>query len=286
MKELKGKPVADDLKKKTVKRIEELRGQGIIPKLATIRVGEDPGDVAYEHGIRTRAEEMGIETKHKVFAENITQERLLAKIAAYNEDPEIHGILIFRPLPGQFNDKTVCRALDFKKDVDGITDGSMAGVFTGSGAGFPPCTAEACIRMLDYYGYDLTGKKLTVFGRSLVIGKPVTVMALDHNATVTVCHSRTTPETLKEAGKNADVLIAAVGRAGFLTGDMAGKDQIILDVGINDDGAGGICGDVSAEAASAAAAVSPVPGGVGSVTTAVLMDHVVTAAARSALQEK
>lgn len=286
MKELKGKPVADDLKKKTVKRIEELRGQGIIPKLATIRVGEDPGDVAYEHGIRTRAEEMGIETKHKVFAENITQERLLAKIAAYNEDPEIHGILIFRPLPGQFNDKTVCRALDFKKDVDGITDGSMAGVFTGSGAGFPPCTAEACIRMLDYYGYDLTGKKVTVFGRSLVIGKPVTVMALDHNATVTVCHSRTTPETLKEAGKNADVLIAAVGRAGFLTGDMAGKDQIILDVGINDDGAGGICGDVSAEAASAAAAVSPVPGGVGSVTTAVLMDHVVTAAARSALQEK
>lgn len=286
MKELKGKPVADDLMKKTVKRIEELRGQGIIPKLATIRVGEDPGDVAYEHGIRTRAEEMGIETKHKVFAENITQERLLAKIAAYNEDPELHGILIFRPLPGQFNDKTVCRALDFKKDVDGITDGSMAGVFTGSGAGFPPCTAEACIRMLDYYGYDLTGKKVTVFGRSLVIGKPVTVMALDHNATVTVCHSRTTPETLKEAGKNADVLIAAVGRAGFLTGDMAGKDQIILDVGINDDGAGGICGDVSAEAASAAAAVSPVPGGVGSVTTAVLMDHVVTAAARSALQEK
>lgn len=286
MKELKGKPVADDLMKKAVKRIKELRGQGIIPKLATIRVGEDPGDVAYEHGIRTRAEEMGIETKHKVFAENITQERLLAKIAAYNEDPEIHGILIFRPLPGQFNDKTVCRALDFKKDVDGITDGSMAGVFTGSGAGFPPCTAEACIRMLDYYGYDLTGKKVTVFGRSLVIGKPVTVMALDHNATVTVCHSRTTPETLMEAGKNADVLIAAVGRAGFLTGDMVGKDQILLDVGINDDGAGGICGDVSAEAASAAVAVSPVPGGVGSVTTAVLMDHVVTAAARSALQEK
>lgn len=286
MKELNGKPVADDLMKKTMKRIEELRGQGIIPKLATIRVGEDPGDVAYEHGIRTRAEEMGIETKQKVFAATITQERLLAKIAAYNEDPEIHGILIFRPLPGQFDDKTVCRALDFKKDVDGITDGSMAGVFTGSGAGFPPCTAEACIRMLDYYGYDLTGKKVTVFGRSLVIGKPVTVMALDHNATVTVCHSRTTPETLKEAGKNADVLIAAVGRAGFLTGDMVGKDQILLDVGINDDGAGGICGDVSTEAASAAAAVSPVPGGVGSVTTAVLMDHVVTAAARSALQKK
>lgn len=286
MKELKGKPVADDLAGKTMKRIEELRSQGIHPKLATIRVGDDPGDIAYEHGIRTRAEEMGIEIKQKVFAAQITQERLLAKIAAYNEDPEIHGILIFRPLPKQFDDKAVCRALDFRKDVDGITDGSMAGVFTGSGAGFPPCTAEACIRMLDYYGYDLTGKKVTVFGRSLVIGKPVTVMALDRNATVTICHSRTTPEALQEAGTSADVLIAAVGRAGFLTGDLAGKDQIILDVGINDDGAGGICGDVSPQAASAAAAASPVPGGVGSVTTAVLMDHVVTAAARSALQKK
>ena len=162
----------------------------------------------------------------------------------------------------------------------------MAGVFTGSGEGFPPCTAEACIRMLDYYGYDLTGKKVTVFGRSLVIGKPVTVMALDRHATVTICHSRTTPEVLREAGKNADVLITAVGRANFLTRDLTGEDQIILDVGINDDGAGGICGDVDPQAASAAAAVSPVPGGVGSVTTAVLMDHVVTAAARSALQEK
>ena len=284
--ELKGKPVADDIKERAIKRVEKLRSQGIIPKIATIRVGDDPGDIAYEHGICSRAEERGIDIKQKVFAGDISQERLLAKIAAYNEDQDIHGVLIFRPLPKQFDDKTICKALDFRKDVDGITTGSMAGVFTGSGEGFPPCTAEACIRMLDYYGYDLTGKKVTVFGRSLVIGKPVTVMALDRHATVTICHSRTTPEALREAGKNADVLIAAVGRANFLTRDLTGEDQIILDVGINDDGAGGICGDVDPQAASAAAAASPVPGGVGSVTTAVLMDHVVTAAARSALQEK
>lgn len=284
--ELKGKPVADDIKERAIKRVEELRSQGTIPKIATIRVGDDPGDIAYEHGICSRAEEMGIDIKQKVFAGDISQERLLAKIAAYNEDQDIHGVLIFRPLPKQFDDKTICKALDFRKDVDGITTGSMAGVFTGSGEGFPPCTAEACIRMLEYYGYDLTGKKVTVFGRSLVIGKPVTVMALDRNATVTICHSRTTPEVLREAGKNADVLITAVGRANFLTRDLTGEDQIILDVGINDDGAGGICGDVDPQAASAAAAASPVPGGVGSVTTAVLMDHVVTAAARSALQEK
>ena len=237
--ELKGKPVADDIKERAIKRVEELRSQGIIPKIATIRVGDDPGDIAYEHGICSRAEEMGIDIKQKVFAGDISQERLLAKIAAYNEDQDIHGVLIFRPLPKQFDDKTICKALDFRKDVDGITTGSMAGVFTGSGEGFPPCTAEACIRMLDYYGYDLTGKKVTVFGRSLVIGKPVTVMALDRNATVTICHSRTTPEVLREAGKNADVLITAVGRANFLTRDLTGEDQIILDVGINDDGAGG-----------------------------------------------
>lgn len=168
--------------------MEELRSQGIIPKIATIRVGDDPGDIAYEHGICSRAEEMGIDIKQKVFAGDISQERLLAKIAAYNEDQDIHGVLIFRPLLKQFDDKTICKALDFRKDVDGITTGSMAGVFTGSGEGFPPCTAKACIRMLDYYGYDLTGKKVTVFGRSLVIGKPVTVMALDRNATVTICH--------------------------------------------------------------------------------------------------
>ena len=135
-----------------MKRVEELRSQGIIPKIATIRVGDDPGDIAYEHGICSRAEEMGIDIKQKVFAGDISQERLLAKIAAYNEDQDIHGVLIFRPLPKQFDDKTICKALDFRKDVDGITTGSMAGVFTGSGEGFPPCTAEACIRMLDYYG--------------------------------------------------------------------------------------------------------------------------------------
>ena len=233
-----------------------------------------------------RAEKNGIDSEQIVLPENITQEDLLAEIDKLNQDPGVDGVLIFRPLPKQIDEEAVCRALDPKKDVDGITPGSMAGVFMGSEKGFPPCTAAACIQMLDYYGIDLNGKNVTVFGRSLVVGKPVAMMAMDRNATVTICHSRTTPEMLRDAGRKADVVIAAVGRADFLTRDLTGEDQIILDVGINDDGAGGICGDVDQEAASAAAAVTPVPGGVGSVTTAILMDHVVTAAARSALQKK
>ena len=136
--ELKGKPVADDIKERAIKRVEELRSQGIIPKIATIRVGDDPGDIAYEHGICSRAEEMGIDIKQKVFAGDISQERLLAKIAAYNEDQDIHGVLIFRPLPKQFDDKTICKALDFRKDVDGITAGSMAGVSALHGRSLHP----------------------------------------------------------------------------------------------------------------------------------------------------
>ena len=286
MRELKGLTVANDMTEKTLQRVQELEARGITPMLATVRVGANPGDIAYENGLLERAEKNGIDSEQIVLPENITQEDLLAEIDKLNQDPGVDGVLIFRPLPKQIDEEAVCRALDPKKDVDGITPGSMAGVFMGSEKGFPPCTAAACIQMLDYYGIDLNGKNVTVFGRSLVVGKPVAMMAMDRNATVTICHSRTTPEMLQDAGRKADVVIAAVGRANFLTRDLTSEDQIILDVGINDDGAGGICGDVDQEAASAAAAVTPVPGGVGSVTTAILMDHVVTAAARSALQKK
>lgn len=286
MRELKGITVAYDMTEKTLQKVQELEAQGITPMLATVRVGANPGDIAYENGLLERAEKTGVDTMQIALPENITQEALLAEIDKLNQDPGVDGVLIFRPLPQQIDDEVICGALDPNKDVDGITPGSMASVFMGRGDGFAPCTAEACIRMLDHYGIDLDGKNVTVFGRSLVVGKPVAMLAMDRNATVTICHSRTAPEALREAGRKADVVIAAVGRANFLTQDLTGEDQIILDVGINDNGAGGICGDVDPEAASAAAAVTPVPGGVGSVTTAILMDHVVTAAAKSALQEK
>jgi methylenetetrahydrofolate dehydrogenase (NADP+)/methenyltetrahydrofolate cyclohydrolase len=169
--------------------------------------------------------------------------------------------------------------LDPAKDIDGITSGSLAGIFMDSNVGFPPCTAAACIELLDHYGYDLNGKKVTVMGRSLVIGKPVAMMAMRRNATVTICHSRTAPEDFAAAGKNADVVIAAVGKAKMIKEEMLGEGQIIIDVGINMDENGKLCGDVAFDEVEPKASwITPVPGGVGPMTRAVLMQNILTAA--------
>lgn len=278
---LKGKPVADRLTAETVKKTEELKKKGIFPTLAIIRLGANAGDVYYEKAALKRAEETGIEVKQRIFEEDVSQKVLIDEIKAINKDEGIHGVLIFRPLPSHIDDKAVCRALSFEKDMDGITPGSMAGVFTDSGEGYPPCTAEACMEMLDYYGVELAGKKVTVMGRSLVIGKPVAMMAMKKNATVTVCHSKTEAGDFAAAGAGADIVIAALGRAKLIDGKKLGKNQVIVDVGINEDEEGRICGDVDFSSAEPdASMITPVPGGVGSVTTAVLMKHVAEAAER------
>lgn len=280
---LKGKAVSDKITEENLERMEELRSAGITATLATIRVGENPSDISYEKSAAKRAHLTGVNVKHYVCDEDITQDRLLELIDEINHDESINGVLIFRPLPPHLDDRAVCDALAPEKDVDGITSGSLAGVFTRSGIGHPPCTAQACMEMLDFIDYDLTGKKVTVMGRSLVIGKPVAVMTLNKNATVTVLHSKTTKEDFIEAGHNADVIITALGRDGFIDKKVVGKQQIILDVGINVDDEGRICGDVDFdEVAPRAEAITPVPGGVGSVTTAVLMKHVLKAAKRQA----
>lgn len=278
---LKGKPVADKLTEENVKKVEELKAKGITPTLGIIRLGENPEDLAYERGALKRAENTGVEVKRFIYDVDITQDRLLEEIHKINEDDSIHGVLIFRPLPKHLDDRTICEALAPSKDMDGITSGSMAGVFTDSGEGYPPCTAQACIEILDYMNYDLTGKKVTVMGRSLVIGKPVAMMAMKRNATVTVLHSRTTKEDFAAAGQNADVVIAALGRAKMIGADKVGNGQVILDVGINVDEDGKLCGDVDfADVESKAAAITPVPAGVGSVTSTVLMSHVIDAASK------
>lgn len=278
---LKGKPVADKLTEENIKKVEELKAKGITPTLGIIRLGENPEDLAYERGALKRAENTGVEVKRFIYDVDITQDRLLEEIHKINEDDSIHGVLIFRPLPKHLDDRTICEALAPSKDMDGITSGSMAGVFTDSGEGYPPCTAQACIEILDYMNYDLTGKKVTVMGRSLVIGKPVAMMAMKRNATVTVLHSRTTKEDFAAAGQNADVVIAALGRAKMIGADKVGNNQVILDVGINVDEDGKLCGDVDfAEVESKAAAITPVPAGVGSVTSTVLMSHVIDAASK------
>ena len=280
--QLKGAPVAGAITRRNSQAVEELKAKGVTPTLAIIRLGEKPGDLSYEKGALKRAEKTGVQVKQFIFPETMTEKALIKEIEKINGDSSIHGVLMFRPLPEHINEKKVCEVLAPAKDMDGITSGSMAGVFMDTEIGYPPCTAEAVMEILDHYGVELKGSKVTIFGRSLVIGKPVAMMLMGRHATITVCHSRTAIDDFRAAGQNADVVVSALGRAKMIGSEILGSDQTIIDVGINVDEEGNLCGDVNFEEAEReAAAITPVPGGVGSVTTAVLMKHVVEAAQRS-----
>lgn len=274
---LKGAPVAAAINERTKARAAALCARGVVPTLALVRVGENDADVYYERGAIKRCASLGVAAKSVVLPENTSEDKLLKVIDELNRDENVHGVLIFRPLPRHISDGKVCAALSPEKDVDGITDGSLAGVFTGSGRGFCPCTAQSCAEILDYYGVDCTGKRAVVMGRSLVIGKPVSQLLLARNATVTVCHTRT--RGLPAETKRADIIVAAVGHLNALTAEHVSPGQIIVDVGINTNADGKMVGDVSFETVEpVVASITPVPGGVGSVTTAVLVSHTVEAA--------
>ena len=273
----KGAPVAQALTVRLIVKANQLKVQGIVPTLAIVRVGERPEDLSYERGALKRCEKVGIRVRQFTLPEESSHGDLLALIEQINADREIHGCLLFRPLPPQIDEAAICAALDPAKDVDGITAGSLAAVFTGSGAGYPPCTAQACMEILDYYGCDLTGKRAVVVGRSLVVGKPLSMLLLGKNATVTLCHTRTAD--LAAECRRAEVLIAAAGRANMIGRDHLAPGQLVLDVGINVDENGNLVGDVDFAAADEiVGAVTPVPGGVGAVTTSVLAAHVLQAA--------
>lgn len=273
----KGAPVAQALTERLIVKANQLKVQGIVPTLAIVRVGERPEDLSYERGALKRCEKVGIRVRQFTLPEESSHGDLLAVIEQINADREIHGCLLFRPLPPQIDEAAICAALDPAKDVDGITAGSLASVFTGGGAGYPPCTAQACMEILDYYGCDLTGKRAVVVGRSLVVGKPLSMLLLGKNATVTLCHTRTAD--LAAECRRAEVLIAAAGRANMIGRDHLAPGQLVLDVGINVDENGNLVGDVDFAAADEiVGAVTPVPGGVGAVTTSVLAAHVLQAA--------
>ena len=273
----KGAPVAQALTERLIVKANQLKVQGIVPTLAIVRVGERPEDLSYERGALKRCEKVGIRVRQFTLPEESSHGDLLAVIEQINADREIHGCLLFRPLPPQIDEAAICAALDPAKDVDGITAGSLAAVFTGSGAGYPPCTAQACMEILNYYGCDLTGKRAVVVGRSLVVGKPLSMLLLGKNATVTLCHTRTAG--LAAECRRAEVLIAAAGRANMIGRDHLAPGQLVLDVGINVDENGNLVGDVDFAAADEiVGAVTPVPGGVGAVTTSVLAAHVLQAA--------
>jgi methylenetetrahydrofolate dehydrogenase (NADP+)/methenyltetrahydrofolate cyclohydrolase len=282
---LKGKPVADAMNEELAPRIEALKDAGITPTLAIIRVGERDDDLSYERGATKRCETLGLGLKKFVLDAECTQDELMAAINEVNTDPSIHGCLMFRPLPKSLDERAACEALDPAKDVDGITAISLSTVYGGAGAGFAPCTAQAVVEILDYYGVNLTGKRVTVVGRSLVVGKPAAMLLDRKNATVTMCNSRT--QNLPDLCREAEVLVVAMGKRGAIGGDCFRPGQIVVDVGIHVNEKGKLCGDVRTdEAQGIAAAITPVPGGVGAVTTAVLVRNVVRSAARKFVLEE
>ena len=274
---LKGAPVAAAIDAETAERAAVLTAKGKTPTLAILRVGERPDDVYYENAASKRCAKLGINTVKFTFSADASQREVMDAVEKINTDDSIHGALIFRPMPKSIDEEAVRQALSPEKDVDGITDISMAGVFTGSERGFAPCTAQSCMEILKFYGIDPKGKKAAVLGRSLVIGRPVAMMLMAANATVTVCHTRT--ENIAEEAQKADIVIAAVGRAKICGADHFRQGQVVLDVGMNATDEGKMCGDVDFDSAELVVdAITPVPGGVGSVTTSVLLRHVVEAA--------
>jgi len=258
----------------------ELKAMGITPTLAVVRVGEREDDLSYERGVIARCAKVGVAVRQFLLPVDASQDALMDIIRKINGDAGVHGCLLFRPLPKQFDDTAVRAALAPKKDIDGITDGSLAGVFTNTNVGFAPCTAQACIEILKYYGVELSGKRAVVVGRSLVVGKPAAMMLDRLNATVTMCNSRT--QNLPAVCKEADVVVVAMGKMGAIGGEYLREGQVVVDVGIHVNAEGKLCGDVKFdEAEPLVSAITPVPGGVGAVTTSVLVGHVIEAAKRS-----
>ena len=283
---LKGAPVAARLTEETAARAAELGSHGIVPTLCLIRVGERADDLSYERGLLKRATSAGVDVRKVVLDPACSQGELMAAIASANAGSAVHGILMFRPLPASLDEAAACEAIAPEKDVDCLTSASLAGVFTGSGEGFAPCTAGAVMHLLADAGVPLEGARVTVVGRSLVIGRPVAMMLQAANATVTMCHSKT--RDLAQCCREANVLVVACGRARMVGADCVRPGQVVVDVGINwDESAGRLVGDVDFDAVEPIVdAVTPVPGGVGSLTTAVLMKHVVQAAERVAAHAK
>ncbi|WP_312429526.1 bifunctional 5,10-methylenetetrahydrofolate dehydrogenase/5,10-methenyltetrahydrofolate cyclohydrolase [Lacrimispora sp.] len=272
---LKGAAVSAKIKEQVETLLTDLKGN--TPKLAIVRVGERPDDLSYERGALKKMESFGLIGESFAFPQDITDEAFKEEFAKINENPDIDGILLLRPLPKQIKEKDIEHMIDPGKDLDGISPENIARVFAGDDTGFAPCTAEAVVEVLKANDIALTGKRVAIVGRSMVVGRPLSMLMLKENATVTICHTRT--EDLKETCKNAQILVAAAGRARMVDGSYVGKDAIVVDVGINVDEDGKLCGDVDFDSLEGTASMAtPVPGGVGAVTTAVLARHLVLAA--------
>lgn len=275
-----GTEVAKAMKEALTLKTERLKEQGTVPCLAIVRVGERPDDISYERGAKKKMEGIGIECRSIVLEEAISMARFEEVIRGLNTEADVHGILLLRPLPKHLDEKQVKTWMDPEKDMDCMCDSNILKVFAGEKTDYAPCTAEAVMEMLNYYQIPLAGKQVAIIGRSMVIGKPLAMLMLHAHATVTMCHSRS--EEMDAICRNADILVAAAGKAKMVKAKMVKEGAVVVDVGINMDENGKLCGDVDFEdVETKVSAISPVPKGVGSITTSVLAKHVLLATEKS-----
>ena len=271
-----GKRIAAELREQVRQEVADLGRQGISVCLAVIIVGEDPASQIYVRNKKKACQELGIRSEEYALPADTTQEQLLALIGRLNQDVSVNGILVQLPLPGHLDEKSVLRAISPQKDVDAFHPVNVGKIMIGE-YDFLPCTPAGCMELIHSTGIEVSGKQCVVVGRSNIVGKPMAMLLLHESGTVTICHSRT--RNLAEICRNADILVAAVGKAGVITGDMVKPGAVVIDVGMNRDADGKLCGDVDAASVEPAAGwLTPVPGGVGPMTITMLMRNTVTAA--------
>lgn len=273
---LKGKPVADCLTENVIKDVEKLKNRGIVPKLAILKVGNREDDEAYQRGAINRCKKCGIDADVVELDSNCTQEEYIVALEELNNNESVHGILCFRPLPKHINEEVIENLIHPEKDVDCFSPVNMAKIMFGDDTAYPPCTPMGVIEIINYYGIDIRGKNIAVLGRSLVVGKPLSILLMNRDATVTVCHSKT--EDIEKIAESNDIIISCMGRAKMVNEDFVNSKSIVIDVGINFDEEGNMCGDADFDnILDKVERITPVPGGVGAVTTSVLASHVVRA---------
>lgn len=274
---LEGKPVADKIKSRILDAVEQCKNTGKdLPKIAILRVGERPDDIAYESGILNNCAELGIIAEVRELDGRVGMAEFMDALEQYNADSKTHGILIFRPLPDQLDTEYISHAIKPEKDIDCMSPVNGEKIFSGDRSGIPPCTPEAVLEILKFYEYELQGRNVAIVNRSMVLGKPLAMLFLNENATVTICHSKTVD--LSHVTKKADIVVTGVGKAEFFDSRYFSGNSVVVDVGINLNAEKKLCGDVNfGEVSETVEAITPVPGGVGTVTTIVLLRHVIKA---------
>lgn len=277
---LRGEPVAENVRQRIIKKCEILQNRGV-PTLGIVRAGSRGNDIAYERGAVKQAQKLGIKVKQFTLAETVSGEELRRVLNEINAASDIHGCLILRPLPAHLKEAEILEILKPEKDVDAITAASMGRMVAGIENGYAPCTAAACLELLKYYQIPLKGRRVTVVGKGINVGLSISLLLLNEEATVSVCHIFTAPEEVKRLCREADVLVSAAGCAGLIGVEKVRPGQVVIDVGVNIGNDGKTCGDADFNAVGQVVeAITPVPGGIGAITSCILMEHVVDAALR------